>query len=1227
MANRSNRFNGPTQLNDPIVLNDNERATIREDLIAPQGQPAVNIVGEDATLRVTRSGSISAPDSGNTAVLSSGEDARITNRGAISGAFNGISSTGDDLRLSNSGLISSDSRAVDLSDGDGIRVRNSGTILGTGNQRNGTLYVDGTVDDLKIDNTRRGVIDAGEGNLGDAISVQVGAAGDPSNDNIRIDNDGLLQGRGDGPEVFNGGRVTGNGSSGLRFFNGSGQPQATISGSVSNSGTITSEVNVGFLGGLVVEDGVAFQGRITNERRGLISGPRNGLYIGNAEHDLDIINQGRIESGSRAVNIDGTGVNLFNSGQIVGTGDQRNGTVYSDATADDYAIINGRRGVIDAGRGNQGAGVALQTGEVLGDVVNVTFRNAGTIQGRGQAAATSGLAGDGLRIFSGVTGGGTTYQGDIINSGRILSESTQGPTAAIRFSNGLAYQGTLTNERHGLIAGAQNGLYFGDAAHDANVVNRGTIASDSRAVNIDGTGVNLTNSGRIIGSGNQRNGTVYSDATADNYSIVNERRGVIDAGRGNQGAGISLQTGEVDGDIVTASISNAGRIQGRGAGEGNLEGDGIRVFAGADNTTLTSDIDNRGRILGSDDGIDIRTGTTLDGDINNRGIIFGRNNGVEISGAVAGSINNDGLIAGEVAAIDASNAEAAVTVNNRGALKGDVILSGFDDTFTSSSRRGAVITGGLGNDSISGGTGRDTVRFDDIDVPVNVTLDDNGNGTATRKNGFALHFENIEVDSLNTAAVADDAAFLSEALAGNLYFNIHTNDFNGGEIRGQLDNIVSDVTEGGVRTVVLSAVLDAAQEPGPTSDSEATGEGLVTLTVAPDGSITYDLSLQTTGLATFDLLPVAGFSAIHLHNAPAGVNGPVILDVVQDAGGDITGLVQAPGVDTGDGNVFTEIIETDTLASIENVVGSNDNDVILAAAGNNRLEGNDGNDELAGGAGNDTLLGGAGNDTLRGGGGNDITDGGLGIDTADFSDIGAAVTARLDEHGRGIAIYQGPNGRVVDRLISIENLIGSANADSLSGNELANELAGGAGNDTLLGGAGDDILRGGGGNDVTDGGLGIDTADFSDIGAAVTASIDEHGRGTATYQGPNGLVTDQLISIENLTGSENNDVLLGNAEVNVLVGNGGDDTLTGGLGADTFVFGPEALGADVVTDFQDGLDLLDVSAFSLGTTELQSVISSAQQIGGDVLLTFAQENTVLLEGVQAQALDTSDFLS
>jgi hypothetical protein len=155
----------------------------------------------------------------------------------------------------------------------------------------------------------------------------------------------------------------------------------------------------------------------------------------------------------------------------------------------------------------------------------------------------------------------------------------------------------------------------------------------------------------------------------------------------------------------------------------------------------------------------------------------------------------------------------------------------------------------------------------------------------------------------------------------DLYFNVHTNDFGGGEIRGQLDTIVSDEVIGGVRTIVLSASLDAAQEPNNASDSEATGSATVTLVVAADGSVSYSVDLDITGLATSDLLPVAGFSAIHLHNAPAGVNGPVILDVVQDAGGDITGASE-------DGDVFDEVVETDTLISIENIIGSNDGDSI-----------------------------------------------------------------------------------------------------------------------------------------------------------------------------------------------------------------------------------------------------------------------------------------------------------
>lgn len=163
-----------------------------------------------------------------------------------------------------------------------------------------------------------------------------------------------------------------------------------------------------------------------------------------------------------------------------------------------------------------------------------------------------------------------------------------------------------------------------------------------------------------------------------------------------------------------------------------------------------------------------------------------------------------------------------------------------------------------------------------IDFKASVTVDvdgldfnqyDNGIARVTikaipREAGFSGEVVNAEV--------ADDAAFLAAADAGNLYFNIHTADFTGGEIRGQLDIVLSDSTKGGVRTLVLGAMLDSEQEPDGASDSDATGLGSVTIVVARDGSVTYSSDLSVSGIDVDDLIPVAIFSAIHIHNAPRG---------------------------------------------------------------------------------------------------------------------------------------------------------------------------------------------------------------------------------------------------------------------------------------------------------------------------------------------------------------------
>ena len=903
------------------------------------------------------------------------------------------------------------------------------------------------------------------------------------------------------------------------------------------------------------------------DNRGTIAGAVNGInFANNGDSGGRVVNRGEISSDSRAINIGGENTRIVNEGEIVGTGDQRNGTIYTNGTADDFRIVNQSRGLIDAGSGNDGAGIALQIGDEVGEEVDGLIRNRGDINGRGQAAPDQGTAGDGIRVFAGAAD--TTFDGDIINTGTITSESDQGAVAGVRISNGVNFDGAISNGSRGIIEGANNGVYFGTGDHDARLVNRGTISSDSRAVNIDGSGVDVVNFGRIIGTGDQRNGTIYADSTADDYTVRNTRSGRIDAGASNDGSGVSLQTGDVDGDVVDGSVSNAGRIIGRGdADTGNTIGDGVRIFSNVEDATFDGNIVNSGVIRGSRDsdaavGIRIEDGVTLDGEI-----------------------SNTGLIRAEETAIDASEAGGSVRIVNRGNIDGEVILSDGDDAFLGGRGRGASdITGGLGNDTLIGSRrgSQDTVRYDDQDVPVTVDLTQ---GTATREAGFTVTVTNAPLASLITGQSPAD--LVNEALANNLYYNIHTNDFNGGEIRGQLI-VQSDDVVGGDRVITLQASLDSAQEPGPLSDSEATGQGTVVIRVDSSGNVTYSSTLTVVGLAVSDLLPVAGVSSIHLHNAPAGQNGPVITDIVQDAGGDVNGIAQSPAADTGDGNVFVEADEIDQLRNIDNVVASNDGDTVIGNGDNNRLEGLDGDDVLSGGGGGDTLLGGDGDDTLEGGGGTDVIDGGAGRDTNSFANINlgadnpatAGVDVTLAADGSGTAEYRGGGGngpRISETFTGIEDIIGSSNDDNI--------VATGPAGNTIDGGAGDDFIAGGGGTDFLDGGDGIDTNSFQGIGAEVVADL---GSGSASYQpAPGVTVFENFSNFENLDGSANDDQLFGDGGANVLTGNdgndllagrGGNDVLEGGLGDDVLRGGG---GSDTV-DGGDGIDTVDFSDIGVG---------------------------------------------
>jgi Ca2+-binding RTX toxin-like protein len=128
-----------------------------------------------------------------------------------------------------------------------------------------------------------------------------------------------------------------------------------------------------------------------------------------------------------------------------------------------------------------------------------------------------------------------------------------------------------------------------------------------------------------------------------------------------------------------------------------------------------------------------------------------------------------------------------------------------------------------------------------------------------------------------------------------------------------------------------------------------------------------------------------------------------------------------------------------------------------------------------------------------------------------------------------------------------DDLTGDDGDDVISGGLGDDHIHGGDGHDVLHGNAGDDDLDGGDGDDVLDGGKGDDTADYSSEAGlgGVTASLMRN-KGTDTFGN-----TDHFKSIEDISGSQNDDNLTGDNKSNTIDGNDGNDNLRGLQGDDT----------------------------------------------------------------------------
>lgn len=451
----------------------------------------------------------------------------------------------------------------------------------------------------------------------------------------------------------------------------------------------------------------------------------------------------------------------------------------------------------------------------------------------------------------------------------------------------------------------------------------------------------------------------------------------------------------------------------------------------------------------------------------------------------------------------------------------DIISAGGDDD---------ALIGGTGNDTLTGGAGKDIFVLDSYRFDKDVITD------------FAIGSDRLDVSALGIADVATLAPYLSQigndvvfsiAIAGDIQSvtlqNVKLADLAASPasfvFNGLADQVIWDGTaardvlfggkgadvlrgfngndelSGGAGSDVLNGGFgDDILRGGAGSDLFAFGDrqfGSDTIKDFAPGSDRIDLRVFGIGDMT-TLKPYL-----------SQIGNDV---VIQTAFGGDREAITIANVKLADLLAHPESFIFNTASAPLVVDGTAGSDVLFGGRGSDTLFGGSGSDDLDGGNGDDILHGGAASDSLRGSGGNDlfvfdgrqfgndtVVDFALGKDHIDLRNLGVADIKTLQpfmsQIGSDVVIktfFGGDQESITIRGASLAKLIASPDAfvfntsadrlvvggtdgqDTLFGGKSADTLFGYGGFDTLIGGNGSDIFIGGAGDDTLIGGLGAD---------------------------------------------------------------------------------------------------------------------------------------------------------
>ena len=456
----------------------------------------------------------------------------------------------------------------------------------------------------------------------------------------------------------------------------------------------------------------------------------------------------------------------------------------------------------------------------------------------------------------------------------------------------------------------------------------------------------------------------------------------------------------------------------------------------------------------------------------------------------------------------------------------DLLVGNAQDNIIKGNAGNDVLVGGQGNDLLDGGDGIDGVDYVSNDKAVIVDL-------------------NYTVPQ-NTQGAGNDTLLNIESLGGSNYDDL-----------------------------LVGSLVDTGNEP-----KYIYGNGGNDVIVAGGNGLTNVIA----GTGNDTIVSLDGISKID------GGEGIDWVDYSHLSGGVVVDLYNATHTGPNDSRK-----NSDKLISIENLAGSQYDDVLKASAENNYINGNDGNDYIDGRDGNDVINGGRGDDIIIGKRGNSIIEGGEGSDTINYheelyggANYGFQSNVNLS-NTQAQVVNKDFYIPVVETLVSIENVIGSAFNDNIVGNAIDNKIQGYEGNDTIEGGDGNDYLDGGSNDDIIFGGAGNDTLIGGDKSSYYYGTLTEEQYTASSYANGNDV----------LNGEDGNDIINAGDGHDTLDGGSGDDIIDGGVGIDWVAYSSATSGVNVDLKYKVAQNTLGAGIDTLTNIENLSGSDFNDYLTGD----------------------------